>query len=559
MNTQERRGFLLPSAATCRVCHRPLRSMLSVLQGVGPVCSKKVRQALEQILERVIRGEAEPEDQIAYAMSPEERQRAVEARVRQAYLEQLHQNRRPSREPVTVEVESRTREIRREPTTVEWIDRDHAWVQSQRGGRYQVTEHACTCPDFVYRRSRNPELAQEGCRHMQALRLAREEVRERRRQAMRIARMRTQQATASIVVNQTHEENHPTFAQIDWTVEAERDRVLDIWCRNRAWDGVFISRDDAAWETLKDLARQEWEYRYENVLGGTGNTFGVEIEVQFENSWSRDMALRDLYNEGLTTGTQIRGYHSGDGQGFWKPERDGSLGTYGVEFVSPVLNDDPESWKQIERVTEILRHHGAYVDDHCGGHIHLGIAPLDHRTYSWQRLAQIGVGYEKQLYRVGGANSDQYRSTGRPGQHRGSHYAKPLPRGLSFNGNITAAEARRRISNGSRYTIFNTTNIDRTSGRPAIEFRYPNGILDHRQIQAQIQVANAILHQAAVIRNGSPQSEFTPRFSEENKHARLTDHLTPEAEEKNFREFLDVLANPQDRLAATWLWLRGRS
>lgn len=550
----------MPSAATCRVCHRPLRSRLSVLQGVGPVCSKKVRQALDQILQRVLRGEAEPEDQIAYAMSPEERQRAVEARVRQVYLEQLRQHRRPSRDPVTVEVESRTRGISREPTTVEWIDRDHAWVQSERGGRYQVTEHACTCPDFTFRRSRDPELAHEGCRHMQALRLAREEVRERRREALRMARLRRQQPQASVtVVTERHAENHPTFAQIDWTIEAERERVLDIWRRNRAWDGVYISRNDSAWEALKEQASREWEYRYENVLGGTGNTFGVEIEVQFDNSFSRERALRDLYNEGLTIGPQLRGYHSGDGRGFWKPERDGSLGTYGVEFVSPVLNDDPESWKQIERVTEILRHYGAYVDEHCGGHIHLGIAPLDHRTYSWQRLARIGVGYEKQLYRMGGANSVQYRNTGTPGIHRGSHYAQPLPRNLGFSGQVSAVEARRRISNGSRYTIFNTTNIDRTSGRPAIEFRYPNGTLDHRQIQAQIQVANAMLHQAAVIRNDSPQSEFTPRFSEESRHARWANALTTEAEEKNFREFLDVLANPQDRLAATWLWLRGRA
>jgi len=172
---------------------------------------------------------------------------------------------------------------------------------------------------------------------------------------------------------------------------------------------------------------------------------------------------------------------------------------------------------------------------------------------------RIGVAFERQFYRMGAADAERYRREGLPGVHRGTRYAQPLPRNLSFGGGVSAAEARRRISAvDGRYTIFNTTNIDRVYGRPAIEFRYPNGTLDHRQIQAQIQVANAVVHQAAVIRNDSPQSPFTPRFSEYDRHVCRFDDVSAEMEKQNFREFLDVLANPADRLAATWLWLRGR-
>jgi hypothetical protein len=76
----------MPVAATqtpvpCRVCHRPLRSLASIAIGLGPVCAKRVRRELEQILERARSGVIEPDYQIAYAMSPEERQLAVEARV----------------------------------------------------------------------------------------------------------------------------------------------------------------------------------------------------------------------------------------------------------------------------------------------------------------------------------------------------------------------------------------------------------------------------------------------------------------------------------------------
>lgn len=61
------------------------------------------------------------------------------------------------------------------------------------------------------------------------------------------------------------------------------------------------------------------------------------------------------------------------------------------------------------------------------------------------------------------------------------------------------------------------------------------------------------------VMRGEAEPEFTPRFGERSQHMRFYDTVTEDEEEQNFREFLDVLANPQDRLAATWLWLRGRS
>jgi hypothetical protein len=249
--------------------------LISIAQGVGPVCMKKVRQLLQDMRDRFLRGEAQPGYQNAYAMSPEELRSTAEAACREAYLERLR-NRRPTREPVTVGVDSRTRDIINEATTVEWIDRDHAHVESEGGGRYLVTEQSCTCPDFVHRRSRNPQLAQEGCRHMQALRIASEQVAENRRMARR-----SRQA-APVTVADSHETNRPTFAQIDWTVEAEREEVLNTWRERRAFDGVFISRDDAAWAAMQGQASQEWEYRYENVLGARATALESRLKCSFQ-------------------------------------------------------------------------------------------------------------------------------------------------------------------------------------------------------------------------------------------------------------------------------------
>ena len=533
-------------SVSCRVCNRPLRNLVSISEGVGPVCRRKVRQALQEMLDRVIRGEAEPEYTNAYAMSPEELQNLIERDARQAYLQR---GRRPSATPVTVEVESSTRG-RREEITVEWIDRDHAHVRSQSGNQYMTTENACNCPDYVHRRSRNPELAAEGCRHMQAMRLAREEVQEQRR----LRRLRGTPASANPVEVQIR--NRDTFRQIDWTVEDQREQVLETWKENRPHEGTYISRDQAAWNELKGKARSEWEYKYENVLGGTGNSFGVEMEVEFRSERGRQDALDELHERGYIYTPSIQSYHSTAPAGYFRAERDGSLGANGVEIVSPKMHDDPDHWRKLEEVTEILRRHGATTSDRCGGHIHVGIAPLDHRTYSWQRLGRIGLAYEKQFYRMGGADSERFRSSGQPGKHRGTGYARNLSR-MSFGSNMTASQARSQF--GERRTIFNTTNIDNYTNRPALEMRYPNGSIDHRQIQAQIQLANAVVHQAAVIRNNSKESEFTPRLSEYSKHLRQTERTDENREEQNFREFLDVVSSKEDRLAATWLWLRGRA
>ena len=541
----------MPASVRCRVCHRPLRSLISVQQGVGPVCMRRVRAQIAAFL--ASGGEVSGNQH--YAMTPEELQNLAEAQVQRDYREQRAANRQlPA--PMTVDLESATRGTV-DPVEVQFVNGrlNSAVTRSASGHTYQTTDQVCSCPDFTHRRSRNETLRAEGCRHIRAVRLARDQVRGIRQDRPVEP---PQQTTATADVVTIHEENRRTLAQIDWTEDAAREQALNIWRENRAFDGTFMSRDEQAWNEMKREARQEREYQYENVLGGTGNTFGVELEVVFSSDYDKSRALVALYREGLISSpTQFR-YHSSNfvPPGMWRAERDGSLGLNGLEVISPVLKDDPESWSKLEAVTKILREQGAKVTKKCGGHVHIGIAPLDHRTYSWQRLARIGRAYEHQFYKIGGANSDRYRNSRRLGSHRGTKYAKPLPTN-AIDDTMTIQDVRRAIDGNDRRTIFNATNIDKGFRRNALEMRYPNGSIDHRQIQAQVQIANAVVHQAAVIRNDSPLSEFTPRLSEGSLQLPRSEYVESQVEENNFRRFLDVLGNKQDRLAATWLWLRG--
>ena len=73
-------------------------------------------------------------------------------------------------DPITVEIDSRTRH-RREQVTVDFVDRDQAEVNTE-GGSYRVNiwEGTCTCPDYMHRQGR--------CRHVEAVEVASEQARQ---------------------------------------------------------------------------------------------------------------------------------------------------------------------------------------------------------------------------------------------------------------------------------------------------------------------------------------------------------------------------------------------
>ncbi len=346
----------------------------------------------------------------------------------------------------------------------------------------------------------------------------------------------------------------PLFATADLTDDAQREEILNTWRETRAFDGVWMMDDDAAFERLLEEAENEWDLVTDgSALGGTGNTFGTEFEMVFRTGSDASSAIRELYRDGLSQSAEQVGYHATQRSGFWVPSRDGSLsGGYGVEFVSPVLQDRPEDWEQVAHVLEVAKRHGAAVNNTCGAHTNIGTGPMDSRTFNWQRLARAGIGHELTLYRIGGANSDQYRSVRQPGIHRGTGYASPFGSEIQIGENTDAVTARRRISNNSRYTLFNCTHDGR------IEMRYPNATLDTRQVQAQVIVANAMVHQASVIKRTMPQDRTTPTLSDYAHHYRLS-RRSDEAEEQAFRRFLDYLGTPLERKAAAWLWKRGRA
>ncbi|MGP3788224.1 amidoligase family protein [Paenibacillus sp. 1A_MP2] len=534
----------MPRFTTCRICNRRLSNARSISVSMGPVCARKYGAIFEEAL--------------AYARSIGRQldtgllENNIIIASQQAYRESLRRRRSNQAAPevrsVSMWSESRSQ---METVQVELVDEQRGRVTSESGHVYETSANSCSCPHYTNR------LQGSGgsCRHMMALQSARTNSNNIEHQASH-----QNEVIRGIVDQSLHRAVVQRFADIDWANEEAREGVLDAWRENRAFDGIYLSRDDTAWEELSNRAKNDWEYQYGDVLGGTGNSFGIEIEFELPSNVRKEEVAELLYEADLIDSRAIQRYHArNSGPGYFRLERDSSLEN-GLELVSPILFDNEDSWRRIELATQKLREVGAQTSRRTGGHIHIGIAPLDHRTYSWQRLARIGKGYEKNLYRMGAADADHYERTGQPGIHRGSHYAAPFPDTVSRISGFTSPESARRMF-GDRYTIFNASNVDSSwAGRkPTVEMRYPNSTLNHKQWQAQVQVANSIVHQAAVINNNSPQSEFTPGLMQANKQLRLQDSCNEQMQIDNFRSFLDVLGNDKDRLAATWLFTRGRA
>ena len=605
------------SGVICRICTRPLRAPISVMAGIGPVCLKRQRGNTRGLLETLWRqGEAErlvrngrvtmahlnavraraagsaesfvasttDDDQAMFwrlfGMTQSEMQLLSDEVTRTQHRERRRRV-RPTATPITVDSESATRGTE-ESITVDWVTEHSAIAHSGSGQNYVTTESTCTCPHFLYHVREQPERYPNGCRHMQALRVAQDMLIaehpehqaaiEANRQAhaediaRTNARLSTPTAEALLGVGvqtvappqsqpvENPPMSRPRFAANRMLEDAEREEALDAWRETRAFDGVWIQEDDAAFERLLDHAERDWEIVTDgSVMGGTGNTFGLEIEVKFTSYDGLVEAVRKLHQDGLTDARERQRYHAHQTSGLWLPTRDGSLGDLGCEFVSPILQDTPETWLQLQHVLGVVRDHGGYVDASCGSHTNIGTGPMDSRTFNWQRLARAGVAHERTLYRLGGANSEQYRLTGRPGTHRGMGYVRPFASEVRIGDRTSVNVARQRLG-GHHFNIFNCSNDGR------IEMRYPNGTLDLQQIQTQVVVANAMVHQASVIRRNMPQDATTPKLLDHAQHDRMQPTVRPQVtEEQAFRRFLDFLGNPTDRAAAAWLWKRGRT
>lgn len=426
-------------------------------------------------------------------------------------------------EPVVVNnVYSRTRR-RSEDVLVNFTGPAAAVVHSGSGHTYNVGiepgHYSCECPDFTIRHHRNPNYA---CRHVRA--------------ALSAAGQTAPGAVAAASAAAEAAAAHVPRRAEDAAAAERQDSVAGVWAEGTASYAAAAGQiepevmvaDDAAFAELWQQAQNPPEYLYSDVLPNPNMTFGLEIEF---DGGDRQAIARDLYEEGLIAEPRQSGYHGGrTNPNLWAFERDASV--TGGELVSPIFRDTPTAWQQIEKVCEIVRRHGGRATAHCGGHVHIGTAsPLDSQNSRWDRLLRLVKANEDLLFRLAAGGESG-------GTHRGTDYVRPVA-------NVQS------LDNTSHYHGVNKR-------RETAEFRYFNGTLDPRQIQANVRIAAGLVDTASKD-DPAVDSRIPDRVLARGTQARRQAiNGTPE-DHGIVRNFLDtVFTRARDKAATLWLYATSR-
>lgn len=335
------------------------------------------------------------------------------------------------------------------------------------------------------------------------------------------------------------QEAENVLEQLDLHMEEERRNLI-----NEEDDGFFYTEetDDQEFsDILHELGSSEIPYEYENVLNGSSVTFGIELEFVGGDA---DRIAKELYDLGICAYDHRVRYHAPGVPGKWKLERDSSVssGSQGGELVSPVLTDTPETWRAIEKICEVAKRHGARINHQCGGHVHIGIEPLNTARQRWKRFFKSIGGFEDVIYRLSGGSLGRIRSNY-------STYARPFSERAQITANSRIRlndrndidNLTRRASQSSRYYGINLTNIYQANKPKTVEFRYFNGSLDPSVIQANIKVSNGVIMASQKARTRNTRSEPTTETFKKRGQL-LRDHTYEQDRSNNtIKKFVDIM------------------
>lgn len=390
-----------------------------------------------------------------------------------------------------------------------------AEVISSSGMNYTVNyeDGTCDCMHYIQR--------QERCRHIDAANIAAGQVIEGNGNQEFNINTAVAQRISQDAIEEAH--RNQIFAEL------EDDNFF------------YLDNEDEFNEKLRNGI--EVPYDYENALNGSNITFGIELEFVGGNA---DAIARELYDLGICGYDHRVGYHSPGINGKWKLERDGTVssGGSGGELVSPVLRDTPETWRNIEKICEVAKRHGATIDQRCGGHVHIGMEPLDTARQRWRRFFKVISGYEECIYRASGGDEGRIR---RGHIDYASTFADRANYGsttyISMDNENDVIDLARRVSNNNRYYGINLTNITNSSKPDTVEFRYFNGSLNAKQIQANVKLASGIIMASEKARTKDVESislnvteAFKRRGNLLNNH-----NVTEERSNKKIAEFMDII------------------
>lgn len=258
-----------------------------------------------------------------------------------------------------------------------------------------------------------------------------------------------------------------------------------------------------------------------------GNTFGIELEVDFPNEYpsnsydsaidlddgydddydreysfvQRNLLARAIYLDGASLSPTIQKWHHvgdssrpggeyNDNINGWICEYDRTVDEYngerGVEIKSQILYDEPKTWENIRKITENMQQHGAAPTSRTGMHINIGGAGFSNTNPGAHNgLLRLAEAYDDTLIRL--AHNPASGSL-----HRGRRFCSPAtvpPEGYQ---NISGA---RLYSN--HYQAFNLAHLPsdgelhKRSSR--VEVRFWDSAVDLGRIQSAVAISAALV------------------------------------------------------------------
>lgn len=115
-------------------------------------------------------------------------------------------------------------------------------------------------------------------------------------------------------------------------------------------------------------------------------TFGIEIEFQLRNGHTPGEIAKEMFAQELSDCEEVRTYNTIADINGWKIIKER---TCDYEVISPVLTDIEKCWKEINSICHILMKYGAYTDDDCAFHIHIGTKDLFTEGKQWNYLLDV--------------------------------------------------------------------------------------------------------------------------------------------------------------------------
>jgi hypothetical protein len=336
--------------------------------------------------------------------------------------------------------------------------------------------------------------------------------------------------------------------------------AAEPWSQNRA---PFQTAYEQA-RARRDAGEAPVPFLTDNATGGLaardgGRPFGVELEFELPDHIDRAAALqaigRDLHAAGITPGPHQTGYHQGRaGFSTWRFEQDS---TVDGEIVSPILYDEPESWRQIATVCDVVRRHGGEATRATGGHVHVGTGDFGMDVNRHSALLGLVQQHEDVLYRLA-------QNPARPA-HRGLQWCTPNPAPSHGYRNLPHFQA---VNRGHQLGL----NFEAVQGARSdhVEFRMWDGSLDPGVIQAQVNLSLGLVDAASrnpVTQPSNPPREPIGTHRRANAHLRRGERLTGQAwanDTAGFRGLMDTIftsATNRDQAAALFgvtRWQRAR-